>query len=460
MKSEWETYKLSNLCDIGSSKRIFQHEYVNNGIPFLRSKEVIDKALGSFEPKDLLFISHEKFNEIKSKYNIPKAGELLLSSVGNRSGIPYVIKEADGDFYFKDGNLTWFKNFKSLDSNFLFYWINSSVGQNTLNGIMIGSAQKALTISGLQNLTLTIPPLPIQKKIAHVLSTLDDKIELNRKMNQTLESMASAIFKSWFVDFDPVHAKANCTDEAEFENIAKELGISKEILDLFPSEFQTSELGMIPKGWKWKSFGELLTNTIGGDWGQDEADEKHTEKVRIIRGTDIPDIKNSTIKNVPIRFVESKKLATRKLFDGDIVIEISGGTKNQPTGRSLYVINEMLNVLDGEVEPASFCRLFRPINKEIGLMLAQHLAYIYGIGLTWNYQNQSTGISNFQTTTFLEKEFVVVPNDEIQKRFFSLVRPLIEKSFSAENITLQKTRDTLLPKLLSGEIDVSELEIL
>ena len=175
MKSEWETYKLSNLCDIGSSKRIFQHEYVNNGIPFLRSKEVIDKALGSFEPKDLLFISHEKFNEIKSKYNIPKAGELLLSSVGNRSGIPYVIKEADGDFYFKDGNLTWFKNFKSLDSNFLFYWINSSVGQNTLNGIMIGSAQKALTISGLQNLTLTIPPLPIQKKIAHVLSTLDDK---------------------------------------------------------------------------------------------------------------------------------------------------------------------------------------------------------------------------------------------------------------------------------------------
>lgn len=450
MSFNWKEVRLGDVASIrrGSSPRPIINFMAENGMPWVKIADATESN-SRFIHKTNEFIKEEGV----CKSVIVNEGDLILSNSGT-AGLP---KFMGITACIHDG---WqvFKNLEGIDKNFLFYTllnIRSFLLHNAYDSTM-----KNLTLDMVRDAKVNLPPLPTQKKIAHILSTLDDKIELNRKMNQTLEEMAQTIFKSWFVDFDPVHAKANCTDEAELENIAKELGISKEILDLFPSEFQTSELGMIPKGWKWKSFGELLTNTIGGDWGQDEADEKHTEKVRIIRGTDIPDIKNSTIKNVPIRFVESKKLATRKLFDGDIVIEISGGTKNQPTGRSLYVINEMLNVLDGEVEPASFCRLFRPINKEIGLMLAQHLAYIYGIGLTWNYQNQSTGISNFQTTTFLEKEFVVVPNDEIQKRFFSLVRPLIEKSFSAENITLQKTRDTLLPKLLSGEIDVSELEIL
>ena len=81
---------------------------------------------------------------------------------------------------------------------------------------------------------LNLPPLPTQKKIAHILSTLDDKIELNRKMNKTLEEMAQALFKSWFVDFDPVHAKAGCKSDDELEAAAKELGISKEVLESVP----------------------------------------------------------------------------------------------------------------------------------------------------------------------------------------------------------------------------------
>jgi type I restriction enzyme S subunit len=278
-------------------------------------------------------------------------------------------------------------------------------------------------------------------------------------MNQTLEAMAQALFKSWFVDFDPVHAMLTCKSDEELEVAARELGISKEVLELFPNEFEESELGMIPKGWRYEKFRDLLNVTIGGDWGQDESDDKHTEKVRIIRGTDIPNIKTSSIESVPTRYVEAKKLKTRKLFDGDIVIEISGGTKNQPTGRSLYITNEIINMLEGEVEPASFCRLFRPNSKEVGLILGQHLVYIYDKGKTWHYQNQSTGISNFQTTTFLDKEYVIVPNNTILSKFYDIVRPLIEKSLSSENITLQKTRDILLPKLLSGELDVSEIAL-
>ncbi len=446
MKSEWETYKLSNLCDIGSSKRIFQHEYVNNGIPFLRSKEVIDKALGSFEPKDLLFISHEKFNEIKSKYNIPKAGELLLSSVGNRSGIPYVIKEADGDFYFKDGNLTWFKNFKSLDSNFLFYWINSSVGQNTLNGIMIGSAQKALTISGLQNLTLTIPPLPIQKKIAHILSTLDDKIELNRKMNQTLEDMASAIFKSWFVDFDPVHAKANCTDEAELENIAKELGISKAILDLFPNEFEESELGMIPKGWEDTELSQVCKIQSGyafkSAWWQDTG-------VKVIK---IKNIDGNRVNTLDCECV-SEEIATKnsnfKLSSGDFLIAMTGATVGKVgviyTSDEEYLLNQRV----GRFQPIKYYDEY----VKIFASSSKFFESIQG-------QAQGSAQPNISARE-IETVKIIKPNNEIMKVFSSLLNPFFSKilEHQGEIQTLEKTRDTLLPKLLSGEIDVSELKI-
>lgn len=102
-------------------------------------------------------------------------------------------------------------------------------------------------------LELPLPPLPEQKAIAHILGTLDDKIELNRKMNETVEAMARALFKSWFVDFDPVRAKAE----------GRDTGLPKDIADLFPDEFEDSERGEIPKGWKVKSFVETV-EVIGG----------------------------------------------------------------------------------------------------------------------------------------------------------------------------------------------------
>ena len=103
-----------------SSRRVFAREYVEIGIPFFRSKDVIDKSLGVFSDYDL-YISKERFDELHALTGSPKDGDLLLSSVGNRSGIPYVVN-GDGDFYFKDGNIIWISEFDELDSNFLYYF--------------------------------------------------------------------------------------------------------------------------------------------------------------------------------------------------------------------------------------------------------------------------------------------------------------------------------------------------
>ena len=196
---EWKEYRLGDYAEITSSKRIFYSDYVLEGIPFFRSKEIIERSLGEAggEP---LYISKEKYLEIKKTFGAPTEGDLLISAVGERAGIPYVVK-GQGDFYFKDGNLIWFRNIKpQLNSSYLNYWIKSNIGQQTLGNIMIGSAQKALTIVGLKNLKIPLPSPEYQMAVCETLISLDTKIDLLHRQNTTLETLAATLFMQWFVE--------------------------------------------------------------------------------------------------------------------------------------------------------------------------------------------------------------------------------------------------------------------
>ena len=189
-------------------------------------------------------------------------------------------------------------------------------------------------LSGQQLAGIPVPNLrkDEQHAIAHILGTLDDKIELNRRMNQTLEEMARAIFQDWFVDFGPVRAKLE----------GREPYLSHELWDLFPDRLVDSELGEIPDGWEVKAFGELLADVIGGDWGNETPDPVNSEQVSIIRGTDIPRLRNGGVGGTPQRYTTDKKAKRRMLQDGDIVIEVSGGSPTQSTGRSMIVTEDIL----------------------------------------------------------------------------------------------------------------------
>ena len=307
-----------------------------------------------------------------------------------------------------------------------------------------------------------------------MLGRIDDKIDLNRQINQTLEAMAQAIFKSWFVDFDPVKARIAAKAEGRDPLRAAMSAISGKAdaeLDalppeqyeqlaattaLFPDEMEDSELGEIPKGWSASPFGSLLAHTIGGDWGSDAPNSSNDTRVAIIRGTDIPDLDQAQAHRVPIRYTTQKKLASRMLQVGDIVLEVSGGSKDQPTGRSLRITANTMHGFDCPIEPASFCRLLRPITQEVSVILGLHLARIYAQGKTWEYQNQSTGIANFQTTHFLDAELVAMPPAMVAEKFYGLVNPLLERRHDAQSRQLAILRDTILPKLLSGELSVTD----
>lgn len=207
----WEKVKLGDCCEITSSKRIFYSEYAAFGIPFYRSKEIIERSQGK-SISEPLYITNQRYDEIKCKFGTPVAGDMLLTSVGT-IGIPYIVKATD-KFYFKDGNLTWFRRFTNkLYPQYLFYWITSKEGVGVLNNVTIGSSQKALTISALKNIEVTLPPIETQRRIADILSAYDDLIENNRKQIKLLEEAAQRLYKEWFVDLRfPGHEHTRIVD--------------------------------------------------------------------------------------------------------------------------------------------------------------------------------------------------------------------------------------------------------
>ena len=282
-------------------------------------------------------------------------------------------------------------------------------------------------------------------KIAHILSTLDDKIELNHKMSQTLEEMAQALFKSWFVDFDPVHAKADAKSDAELDAVAAELGIAKEVLELFPGEFVESEMGMIPLGWEvkeLKDFGRVVT----GKTPPKKIEDAYSDKGKpFITPTDVD---NSLFITKTVRYLsDSGQLAVKnsKITAGSICVTCIGSQMGKTTvAPADSFTNQQINSIvlrKDNTRNYLLCNL-RGRRKEIFLLGS-------GGGSTMPLLNKSS----------FEKVDILLPTAGVIEAFDSMMKDNISLVLKndIESNNLSKLRDALLPKLLSGEQDVSKL---
>lgn len=435
MRTEFRKARMADLCEITSSKRIFAADYVSEGVPFYRGKEITEKHKGNLDVSTELFISEERFIQIERKFGAPRSGDLLLTSVGTL-GSPYVVKPSER-FYFKDGNLTWFRHFKELDSKFLYYWLVSPQGKAELQKCTIGSSQSAFTIVLLKSMEIEFPPPPIQRRIASILSTYDELIENNQRRIRILEEMARSLYREWFVQFRyPGHESVSLVD---------------------------SSLGSIPQGWEVKVLGSLMNEQIGGGWGKDVPDEKHTEPAWVIRGTDIPDGRACQVTSVPHRFHGVSNIRSRRLQEGDIVFEVSGGSKGQPVGRTLLVTPQLLSAFENEaVICASFCKRICPDTTAYSSELL-YLSFLEGYesGEIEQFQVQSTGISNFKWTEYIAKTARVIPPELLRMRFRELVMPMLSQvaTLGLQTANLRRTRDLLLPRLLSGQINLQKPDL-
>lgn len=406
----WAKGKIGDHCEITSSKRIFYSDYVDSGVPFFRSKEIIESSQG--QPiNEPLYISTEKYNDIKSKFGVPTPGDMLLTSVGT-IGIPYIVRQED-HFYFKDGNLTWFRNFDgSLLSQFLYYWIGSKEGYGVLNNTTIGSSQKALTIASLKQIECPLPPVEIQERVVDILSAYDELIENNQKQIKLLEEAAQRLYKEWFIDLH------------------------------FPGYEDTPIVDGVPEGWCISNIVSLCSRINAG-------------------GTPSRSKKNYW-NNPTIKWFKTGELQDCWLIDSDEMISQEGldgsSAKIFPKNTILMAIYASptlgrLGILtsDAACNQAALCLLA----DETKVSWQWLYGKLYELREDFNVVAKGAGQQNISADTVKKKE-VMVPSKGLMDDFSKLVAPMYDKRLLLQEqiIYLSQARDRLLSKLMSGEIEV------
>lgn len=404
---ELKKHKLNELVDISSSKRVFAKEYTLTGVPFYRSKEIIEKS-NNREISQKLYISKEKYQDIKDKHGAPQEGDLLLTSVGTL-GIPYLVSSNE-EFYFKDGNLTWFRNFNGINNRFLYYWFLSDYAKEQINGRYIGSTQKALTISALNDFEIHIPSIDNQNKIVKILSSLDKKIETNNKIIANLEAQAQALFKYYFIDFEPF------TD----------------------GNFVDSDLGPIPEGWEVSNL-EKIANYKNGVAikkfpPKDKDNSLPALKIRELN-------KNSTDESSDVvgNYIDESV----KVYDGDVIFSWSGTLLVKIWTGGDAGLNQHLFKVTSEKYDKWFYYLWTLYHLEKFISIAR---------------DKATTMGHIKRS-HLKESNVLICDEKTYKNANDVLNPIIELiiNLGIQNRALAQARDALLPKLMAGEIDLEDI---
>ena len=322
------------------------------------------------------------------------------------------------------------------DGGFYSYYFRSTSGRAKIESIVEQVSAAGIRGSDLAKLEVAHPPLATQKAIAHILGTLDDKIELNRKTNEILETMAKALFKSWFVDFDPVRAKAE----------GRPTGLPAEISDLFPDSFEDSELGEIPSGWSVQSAGKQYDVSIGKTPPRKESQWFSTSKV------DMPWLSIRDLGEVGVYADRTSESLTREAvakFNVKIVPRDTAVLSFKLTiGRVAITGSEMLT----NEAIAHFSSLTKGVGSEYTYCLLSQYDY-HSLGST-------SSIATAVNSQILRDMPLVVPPETIARAFCDTVAPIFSsiKCGQRENHCLSDFRDALLPKLISGEIRIPDAE--
>lgn len=403
MAGEWTTFRLGDVCSkigSGATPRGGSSVYLERGdMALIRSQNIYNDG---FHYDGITYLTDEHAAELA---NVEVAEHDVLLNITGDSVARACQVDADVlparvnqhvAIIRPDPTVLW--------PRFLRYFLVSPAMQaEMLSHAGAGATRNALTKGMIESFEVPAPTdIAEQRAIAHILGTLDDKIELNRRMNETLEVMARVLFKSWFVDFDPVRAKMERRDP----------GLPKPLADLFPDSFEDSELGEIPKGWRVQPFAAIV-DIIGG-------------------GT--------------------PKTSVPEYWDGDIpwfsVVDAPGGT-------DVWVVDTAKRITREGVENSSTQIL--PVGTTI-ISARGTVGRIALVGVPMAMNQSCYGLRGFDTITrdTLAGVSVAVPSAELIEVFETRVGPSMERIRAGlfESHTLAALRDTLLPKLISGELRV------
>ena len=438
----WEIFNFGN-------KELINIIDGDRGKNYPKEKDFFDKEYCLF--LNTKNVTSKGFNFDTNKFITKEKDSLLRNGKLNRYDIVMTTRGTIGNCGFYD-DFVKYDNIRinsgmvifrvisdKIFQKYLYMFLTSDIMKNQILNYTTGTAQPQLPIWSINKLYFLLPPLAEQKRIASILSSLDDKIELNNKTNRILEELAQTIFEEWFINFNFPNEDGKPYKKSGGEMIG-------------------SKLGKIPKGWKVGTIGDLISNLFNGDWGKDTNKEKYTEEVICVRGADIGDISKGFDGNPVRRFILEKNLKSKKLLAGDIVIECSGGSPTQSTGRCIFVTENLLSAYDKPLICTNFCKVIKIKEKEYRGYAYNLLWYLYNTRLFFLFENGTTGIKNLDVNNLFKRHMIAIPDINVSSEYNKIFLSLIDLMHAnkKENEKLSGIRDSLLPKLMDGEIRIRE----
>lgn len=369
-----------------------------------------------------------------------KLGDIVYSMVRPNQKHFGIIKKNLENFLVSTGFAVLRGRSNVADTDFVYWFLTQDHIIKYLHSIAEDSttAYPAIRPSDLETIRLLLPSLPEQRTIAFILQTLDDKIELNRRMNQTLEEMARALFKSWFVDFDPVRAKM----EGRWKLAESLPGLPAHLYDLFPEKLVESEFGEVPEGWNVKTLGELCHKP---QYGYTESAKLTPVGPKFLRIMDINKHPWIDWPSVPYCAISSKDFDKYCLHKGDILI-----ARMADPGHGVMIEDNSL-----EAVFASYLIRFQPILESHSRLLQYWLR-------SDNYwklvRSASTGTTRVSLNAKVMSKFpLITPPDRTSNLFSEIINIIRQRVLvcTKESSRIIAIRDTLLPKLISGELHIT-----
>jgi type I restriction enzyme, S subunit len=447
MAREWHKSTIGGLCDSGVAEiqtgpfgsQLHAYDYLAEGIPVVPTEALRGRRIDhSVLPK----ISAAKARSL-ARHRL-RAGDILFARRGAQAtGHIGYVREAEDGFICGTGAILLRINLEGqVDPAFLSHVLANPQSIEWFKFHAIGATMPNLNEGIIRSFPLAIPPLTEQRAIAHILGTLDDKIDLNRRMNETLEAMARALFKSWFVEFDPVRAKAEGRDP----------GLPKPVADLFPDQFVESELGQIPEGWDPHPLGAFVSTVKGRSYKSEDLIDSTTALVTLKSFARGGGYRSDGLKPFAGRYNPEQVVTP-----GELVIACTDVTQAaEVIGRPAMVrASGAFATLVASLDTL----IVRPSNKEVTL------AYLYFLARSDDFTAHTYSYTTGTTVLHLSRDAVpsfrfARPPARLIESFDCVARPVLERiqSTERESETLAGLRDTLLPKLISGELRVKDVE--
>lgn len=407
-------------------------EYSDQGVPVISVGEIREGYLKIHDhtPK----VSEDTVNRLPQF--VLEAGDIVFGRKGaiNRNSI--VNAEQSGWFLGSDG--IRLRMSPEINSVFVSYTFRSPAVGRWLLQNSSGSIMPSLNQKTLDRLPVWLPEREVQDAIASLLSSIDQKIELNNRINAELEAMAKTLYDYWFVQFDFPDANGKPYKTSGGRMV-----------------YNPTLKREIPEGWEVDTLSSWIKSDKTGDWGKEKPEGNYTLQVDCIRGADINGLNGNGKIDAPVRFILEKN-NHKLLAPFDFVIEISGGSPTQSTGRMAYITDDVLGRFPHPLICSNFCKAISLHSKDLFYCFAYLWNSLYENGILFGWEGKTSGIKNLLFDAFVTKYHVPIPPSQLAKQFFDFAAPLEQKKqfLLKENSKLETLRDWLLPMLMNGQVTV------